>query len=328
MQYRTYKETMLPQMVQLWKEEAVRIRYKAYDSPEEWKAELLDKADFDPEGCILAFTDSGSLAGFAAAISQKEFLPGQNRDNTPGYIFLLVVKEEYEGRGVGSSLLERVEAFLKGQGKHEIRISHKCPIKMSWYIDREGHEHNKAPGIRTDSRGYVFFQRRGYELVQKEVSYYLQLEKFYIPADVQKHIMELKQQGIRVAWFDGARNFGYEEMFGRLRDQSFLKKFRDGIREHKKILIVEDRDGRVMGTAGTVYPEKNGRGFFSALAVDPADGGRGIGNVLFFSLCQALKDMGAEYMTIFVTETNFARRIYEKAGFSAVQEWAILKKTV
>ena len=37
MQYRTYKETMLPQMVRLWKEEAVRIRYKAYDSPEEWK---------------------------------------------------------------------------------------------------------------------------------------------------------------------------------------------------------------------------------------------------------------------------------------------------
>lgn len=111
MQYRTYKETMLPQMVRLWKEEAVRIRYKAYDSPEEWKAELLDKPDFDPEGCILAFTDSGSLAGFAAAISQKEFLPGQNRDNTPGYIFLLVVKEEYEGRGVGSSLLEKAEAF-------------------------------------------------------------------------------------------------------------------------------------------------------------------------------------------------------------------------
>ena len=77
---------------------------------------------------------------------------------------------------------------------------------------------------------------------------------------------------------------------------------------------MEDRDGRVMGTAGTVYPEKTG-GIFSALAVDPADGGRGIGNVLFFSLCLALKDMGAEYMTIFVTETNFARRIYEKAGF-------------
>ena len=328
MQYRTYKETMLPQMVRLWKEEAVRIRYKAYDSPEEWKAELLDKPDFDPEGCILAFTDSGSLAGFAAAISQKEFLPGQNRDNTPGYIFLLVVKEEYEGRGVGSSLLEKAEAFLKGQGKHEIRISHKCPIKMSWYIDREGHEHNKAPGIRTDSPGYIFFQSRGYELVQKEISYYLELEKFYIPADVQKHIMELESEGIRVAWFDSAGNFGYEEMFERLKDQSFLKKFRDGIREHKKILIVEDRDGRVMGTAGTVYPEKNGRGFFSALAVDPADGGRGIGNVLFFSLCQELKNMGAEYMTIFVTETNFARRIYEKAGFSAVQEWAILKKTV
>ena len=66
-------------------------------------------------------------------------------------------------------------------------------------------------------RGYIFFQRRGYELVQKEVSYYLELEKFYIPADIQKHIMELESEGIRVAWFDSAGNFGYEEMFERLR---------------------------------------------------------------------------------------------------------------
>lgn len=58
-------------------------------------------------------------------------------------------------------------------------------------------------------------------------------------------------------------------MFERLKDQSFLKKFRDGIREHKKILIVEDRDGRVMGTAGTVYPEKNGRGFFFGAGSGP-----------------------------------------------------------
>lgn len=29
--------------------------------------------------------------------------------------------------------------------------------------------------------------------------------------------------GIRVAWFDSAGNFGYEEMFERLKDQSFLK---------------------------------------------------------------------------------------------------------
>ena len=66
---------------------------------------------------------------------------------------------------------------------------------MSWYIDREGHEHNKAPGNQDRFPGIYFFQRRGYELVQKEVSYYLELEKFYIPADVQKHIMELESEG-------------------------------------------------------------------------------------------------------------------------------------
>lgn len=328
MQYRTYKHTMLPQMVRLWREEAVRIRYKAYESEDVWKRELLDRPDFKEQGCILAFTDSGELAGFVIAICQAEFLTGQDWNNTPGYIFLLTVKEVYEGRGIGSGLLDRAEAYLKSQGKQEIRVSHKCPVKMSWYVDGEGHEHNKAPGIRTDTPGYGFFMKRGYDVVQKEVSYYLELDNFYISTDIQSKIRELEQEGIRVCLYDSRRNFGYEEMFSRLHDPSFLKKFRDGIRENKKLLIVEDSVRKVIGTAGTVYPEENGRGFFSALAVDPDRGGKGIGQVLFFQLCLTLKQMGAEYMTLFVTETNFARRIYEKAGFKAVQEWAVIKKTV
>ena len=328
MQYRTYIPEMLHQMVRLWKEESLRIRYKGYESADEWRRELLDHPDFKKEGCILALTQPGDLAGFVVAISQEEFLPGQDRHNTPGYLFLLIVKEGYERQGIGSGLLVRAEKFLKGQGKHEVRVSHKCPVKMQWFVDEAGHEHNKAPGIRTDSQGYSFFVRRGYELVQKEISYYLRLGKFYIPEDVRHQMNTLEQEGISVTWFDAKRNFGYEEMFECLKDQSFLKKFRDGIREDKKILIVEDREGRVLGTAGTVYPEENGRGYFSALAVDPAAGGKGIGNVLFFSLCETLRDMGAEYMTIFVTETNFARKIYEKAGFAVVQEWAIISKPI
>lgn len=328
MQYRTYRQEMLHKMVRLWREESVRIRYKGYETEEQWKRELLDRPDFQAEGCILAFTEPGDLAGFVIAISQEEFLPGQDRHNTPGYIFMLIVREEYEQQGTGSGLLVRAEEFLKAQGKHEVRISHKCPVKMQWFVDGNGHEHNKAPGIKTDSQGYGFFIKRGYGLVQKEISYYLELEKFYIPEDVKGQILALEQEGIRITWFDEKRNFGYEEMFERLKDQSFLKKFRDGIRENKKILVVEDREGRVIGTAGTVYPEENGRGFFSALAVDPVAGGKGIGNVLFFCLCRTLRDMGAQYMTIFVTETNFARKIYEKAGFVVVQEWAIISKLI
>ena len=49
MQYRTYKETMLPQMVRLWKEGKQCVSgIRPNDSPEEWKAELLDKPDLTP----------------------------------------------------------------------------------------------------------------------------------------------------------------------------------------------------------------------------------------------------------------------------------------
>ena len=130
MQYRTYKETMLPQMVRLWKEEAVRIRYKAYDSPEEWKADFWINRILTPRDVFWPLRIPAAWQGLQRQSARRNSCRDKNRDNTPGYIFLLVVKEEYEGRGVGSSLLEKAEAFLKGQGKHEIRISTNDPIKI------------------------------------------------------------------------------------------------------------------------------------------------------------------------------------------------------
>ena len=108
---------MLPQMVRLWKkEEAVRIRYKAYDSPEEWKAELLDKPDLTRDAfCLYGFRQPGrglqrqsarrnSCWDKTTNIAERLYIPSEG-------------KEEYEGTGVGSSLLEKRKHFLKDQEK-------------------------------------------------------------------------------------------------------------------------------------------------------------------------------------------------------------------
>lgn len=117
-------------------------------------------------------------------------------------------------------------------------------------------------------------------------------------------------------------------MFTRLEDESYRKKFHDGISNRKKMLVCVKDDKEVVGVAGVIYPEKNGRGFFQGLAVDPKHMGNKLGNLLFFSLCDELKKLGASYMTIFVTEDNFARKIYEKAGFVVVKKWAILERKI
>ncbi len=89
-------------------------------------------------------------------------------------------------------------------------------------------------------------------------------------------------------------------MFERLKDQSFLN---PGHPEHKKILIVEDRDGRVTGTAGTVYPEKEAG--LPALAVDPADGESAM---YCSSACvRRLRTWEQEYMTIFCDGNQFQK---------------------
>ena len=59
-------------------------------------------------------------------------------------------------------------------------------------------------------------------------------------------------------------------------------------------------------------------------AIAPALGGAG--TALFASLCMGLKDMGAEYMTLFTGENNPARNIYRAAGFKIVRTWANMRR--
>lgn len=323
--YEVYSDDQAETVCRLWNEVCPEINYRPFDSKKSFIEEVASNINFKPEGCFIAYEGSVPV-GFAIAVSQEEYLQNQTFDNTPGYILMLAVKQRYRNHGIGSELLSLCEDFLHVLGKKAICFSHKCPIKLSWYVDDQKHEHNKAPGVKQDSFGYTFLAGRGYEVSSEEVSYYLDLKDFHIPEDIAQQILQAEEKGFSVTFFDASKHYGYRDMFQNLKDPSFLKKFENGIKTGQDLLIVADKNNRVCGSAGTVFPEPNGRGFFSALAVDPAYGGQGLGNVLFFSLCRTLKKLGAEYMTIFVAKTNFARKIYDKAGFKAVQNWAILRK--
>lgn len=107
-------------------------------------------------GDILTEYDGLRLAAFAVAKRLRKDYLGCGRFRDDGYIPLLAVDPDYQGRGLGSRLLERAETFLRGEGATRVVLG--------------GSFHHALAGI-PDSLPWAreFFGRRGYEVGSKRV---------------------------------------------------------------------------------------------------------------------------------------------------------------
>lgn len=105
---------------------------------------------------VLAEYDGGRLAAFAIAKRLRSEEPGCERFREIGYIPLLAVDPDYQGRGLGSRLLKRAEEYLRAEGATRVELG--------------GSFHHALPGI-PDSlpEALSFFARRGYEIGGKRV---------------------------------------------------------------------------------------------------------------------------------------------------------------
>jgi Acetyltransferase (GNAT) family. len=91
-------------------------------------------------------------------------------------------------------------------------------------------------------------------------------------------------------------------------------------------VLVAAREGRVVGFAGPMIRQKNGRGYFTGIGVVKEHEGHGLGTILFYKLCKEEKAVGAGYMSLYTGADNPAGKIYRQAGFVTVQEFAVMRK--
>lgn len=299
------------------------INYLEFKTINEFKHHVIDDDNFEGDGCFLA-QENDDIIGIICCVIKKDLLPDETYESSPGYICIFFVDEQYQNQGIGTKLLNKGIEYFWEKGKTKIQVNHKCPIKFAWRIDNTDAQHNKTPGVKTNMKGYEFFKHHGFHVDSYELSYYLDLAKFSFDEKMRVIQERLQLEGYTVGYFDEAKHTGYDEMFTRLNDESYRKKFSDDLKRNADILVLLKDDYTVCGIAGEIYAEANGRGFFQGLAVDPEHSGKKLGNLLFYRLCEELKNKGADYMTLFVTEDNFAKKIYEKAGFEVVQRWAVL----
>ena len=301
------------------------IGYVPFATYEQFVEQVLSNPEFDPSGFKIAL-EKGNVVGVCGVLSCRDLLPTETREGMPAYLYLLLVAPRHRRRGIGSKLLAQAEQYAVSQGNWGLRISHKCPIKFAWELSDYDAQHNKAPGVLAGSKGEAFLVKRGFTVEATEVSYYIDLATYELSQDMLEERRRLRDMGYTIGYFNPARHEGQDGMFDRLGDESYRKKFRLALSEGSDILVALHDDRTVCGIAGALSVEKTGRGSFQGLAVDPAHGGKKLGNVLFFTLCEELKRKGAQYMTFFVDDDNYARKIYDRAGGVVADSWKIMMK--
>ncbi|MGG4032095.1 GNAT family N-acetyltransferase [Paenibacillus cisolokensis] len=309
-----------PEVIALWNQQAVKDGYKEM-TEERFSAIFLRNAYFDADNTFVWLED-GRVRGFACGCTGDDLPLG----DVAGYITCIVLADGAQAEERYAALLGALEGRFREKGKRQAEVLFFNPMQLPWYIpDTPRHEHNNAPGVPVGSALYSFLLRQGYAERAIECAMYLPLDGFAVPDDIRAKEEKAASNGYRVEPFDAARHFGVGEMLDALGNPLWRKEIAQSAEDGVPVLIAH-REGRAVGFAGPVIRQENGRGYFAGIGVHPEHEGHGLGTILFFRLCEAFRHIGTDYMSLYTGSGNPAIRIYERAGFATVKQFAVMRK--
>src|SRR5690554_3187388 len=101
---------------------------------------------------------------------------------TPGFVTIVLIKENYQRKGYGSQLLKALEEYLINNGKTFIRQLFLNPILLEWYIPDTQDDHPGAPGVEFDSPWLSFLLKNDYQSANTHLdAYYLNITNYERP---------------------------------------------------------------------------------------------------------------------------------------------------
>lgn len=235
---------------------------------------------FETKGfMVLAYEDDKDvLVGVASAVD----LMGLHT-----YEWSLVVTPTYRQKGIGTALVEALQAGLQERGA----------------------EGQLAVVIDGSPFGHTFIEKKGFTYSFSEATLETRAESVKLSKDVEITLYAGEQAELIAI---------YSEAFGDLPEESEeLIAFNTSTNGRK--LWLARKDGEVVGTVTTA--QENEIQWVTALAVHPNCEGQGIGTaMLSFSKDYASK-IGAKFVMLDVEIDNGkALSVYEKAGFMKAQQ--------
>lgn len=295
--------------------------------------ENLNKEQF-----ISKFMTSKTTYDIHSLVSKKEdevvgFISGvYDKEMHKAYITMVIVADHYQRQGIASKLLKQLEEVLlsKSLTQKKIEIVFFNPIGLSWTIPHTKATHPNAPGIDSKSVAYLFFKAHNYLDFAVQNVYYMDIKAYTFSHDTQVVLESVGHKGFKFAYYDIQNDRGLIELLDNLASPVWKKTVLNHVDKFGKdnTLLVPTYDHKVVGFTGPLFVEPNGRGYFAGIGTHSDFRGVGLGKALFAKLVMGLKELGADYMTLFTGENNPARRMYEKEGFKIVRTFIDMRKVI
>lgn len=315
-----WDDRYIPEVIALWNEWAVKDGYKEM-TEERFDAIIRSNPHFGAEHAFLWLED-GRVQGFACGCTGDELPLG----DVAGYMTCAVLPDGRKTDELYGELLTALENSFAAKGKRQSEVLFFNPMQLPWYIpDTPGHEHNNAPGVPLDSPLHRYLLRRGYAERAVEHAMYMPLDGFAVSEETERKEAKATESGYRVELLDAGKHTGLQEMLEALGNPLWQREVSRSAAEGVPVVLAARR-GEAVGFAGPVIREASGRGWFAGIGVHPEHEGHGLGTILFSRLCEAFRNVGADYMSLYTGSTNSAMRIYEKAGFRTVKRFAVMRK--
>ncbi|UNK20662.1 GNAT family N-acetyltransferase [Paenibacillus sp. N3/727] len=316
----SWKHEYTDAVIDLWNVEAVKDGYKEL-TEQSFDHIFLSSPYFDPKNTFVWLV-SDQVKGFACGCTGDDLPLG----NVAGYITCIVLSDDVKTDDHYKQMLDAVENRFRQCGKKQSDVLFFNPMMLPWYIpNTPQHEHNNAPGVPVDSSLYAFLVRQGYIERARECAMYLNLAEFIFPEQSKSKEDKAAEHGYYVELFDPNKHYGVAEMLQGFDNPLWQKEIAQSTSDGVPVVIAEHH-GKVVGFAGPVIRQDNGRGYFSGIGVHRDHEGHGLGSILFFKLCEAFKNIGTDYMSLYTGSTNPAIRIYEKAGFQTVKQFSVMRR--
>lgn len=316
-----YEDCYLDGIVNLWNTVALKDGYKEL-TRERFQDIFIRNPYFDAKGAFVL--EDGEVKGFACGCIGSDLALGDRA----GYITCVILSPQMQNQQNFSLLLNQLEQYFINNGKRQAEVLFFNPMLLPWYIpNTPKHEHNNAPGAPVNSYYHKFLLQNGYVERARECAMYLNLSNFIISDYMREKELKSINDGYEVTLFDASKHVGVKDMLHCFDNPLWQKEITDCTKNGVPV-VVAAKDNKVVGFAGPVIRQPTGRGYFSGIGVQPEHEGHGLGSVLFFKLCEAFKNIGTDYMSLYTGLENPAIYIYKHAGFAPVKEFAIMRKVL
>ena len=305
----------------LWNSSGVRQGFVPAD--EVYFRQLIMEHPYFSADHAFVMIEEEEVRGFICGCAGEE-VPGGNER---GYFTCLLLASEAESKENGVVLLDALEDSFRQIGRKSVACTFFNPMKLPWIIpDTGGHLHNNAPGIAVDLPLYEWMVQHGYRDMAQESAMHLELKDFAMQDWVEDQASKAAGQGYTVEWYDKRVHKGLVSMVDSMGNAGWSAEIPDAAESINMIVALKGKD--VVGFTGPVYPEESGRGYFAGIAVAREHEKQGLGTLLFYKLCQAEKEAGAGYMSLFTGSGNHARKIYQNAGFTEKRIFSVMVKVL